>query len=109
MPDRLPTALWVDGVLATLTARGIFYYFAQKGDPSTGLLLLKLTDTRGKVRLLTQQRDFLEDKLVWVDALDIENPQEKDADAFIQKAIQRDPDLWALEIEDATLVNPFTV
>ncbi|MEZ5813348.1 MAG: DUF1491 family protein [Alphaproteobacteria bacterium] len=104
---QLPTALFVEGHLATLTTKGTFYYFIQKGNPSSGLILLKLNGLKGQVRLLTQQRDFMEDTLIWTNALDEETVEESKADAYIQRAISRDPDLWVLEIEDTEMNNPF--
>ena len=105
---QLPTSLFVEGHLATLTAKGTFYYFIQKGNPSSGLLLLKLNGLKGHVRLLVQERDFMEDTLVWANALDEETVEESKADAYIQRAISRDPDLWVLEIEGTEMNNPFT-
>lgn len=107
MGSSLPTGLYVDAHLATMTQNAVPYYFIQKGNHSSGLLLLKINALNGKVRLLVQERDFMEDKLVWTHALEEEVVEEKDADAYIERAIQRDPDLWALEIEDEGLVNPF--
>ncbi len=104
---QLPTALLVEGHLTNLTAKGTFYYFIQKGNPSSGLLLLKLNGLNGDVRLLAQERDFIEDTLVWVNALDKEIVEEAKADAYIERAISRDPDLWVLEIEDTEMNNPF--
>lgn len=107
MEARLPTALWVEGHLNVLTQRAVPFYFVQKGNNASGLLLLKLNGMKGAVKLLMQERDFLEDKLTWVNALDEEMVEEKRADDYIQRAIARDPDLWVLEIEDETLENPF--
>ena len=108
MPGRqLPTALLVEGRLAALAARAVPYYFVQKGNPSSGLLLVKINGLNGHVRLLIQERDFVEDKLVWVAALDGEIIEEARADAYIRRAVSRDPDLWVLEIEDRAMHNPF--
>lgn len=104
---QLPTALWVDAVLNTLTQRAVPYYFVQKGNHSSGLILLKLNGMKGQVKLLTLQRDFMEDTLIWVNALGEEMVEEKSADAYIQREVSRDPDLWVLEIEDETMNNPF--
>ncbi len=105
--DRLPTALWVDAHLSVMTRDAVPFYFIQKGNHASGLLLLKINGLKGQVRLLLQERDFMEDKLSWVPALEEEQVEEKKADEYIQRAISRDPDLWVLEIEDEGLVNPF--
>lgn len=105
--DRLPTSLLVEAHLKILTDRAVPYYFIQKGNPSSGLLVVKVCNLKGNARLLTQQRDFLEDKLVWINALDEEIVEESAADAYIQRAVGRDPDLWVLEIEDEAMTNPF--
>lgn len=107
MSDRLPTALWVDAHLEQLTKTGKFYYFIQKGNTSSGLVLLKLNGLQGRVRLLIQERDFMEYTLVWSAPMDEQIIEEKDADEYIKRAIERDPDLWALEIEDKKMNNPF--
>jgi len=107
MSDRLPTALYVDAHLKTLTAVGRFYHFIQKGNHSSGIVMLKLNSLTGVVRLLIQQRDFLNDKMTWINALDKETVDEHEADDYIQRAIARDPDLWVIEIEGRDMQNPF--
>ena len=108
MSERLPTALWVDAHLAAMTKNATPFYFVQKGNQASGLVLLKINGLKGHVKLLAQERDFIEDTLKWVNALDDEIVDEKQADQYIQRAIERDPDLWVLEIEDEALNNPFT-
>lgn len=104
---RLPTGLMVEAVLSTLSKNATPYYFVQKGNHASGLVVLKLNGLKGQVRLLAQQRDFMEDKLVWVNALGEEMVEEKSADEYIQREVSRDPDLWAMEIEDEEMKNPF--
>ena len=74
---RLPTGLYVDAHLATLTRDAVPFYFIQKGNHSSGLLLVKINGLKGQVRLITQQRDFMEDKLVWAPALEEEVVEEQ--------------------------------
>jgi hypothetical protein len=104
---RLPTKLWIDAVLLPLAGRGIYHYVHQEGDYSTGLILLKLEGLDGTCRLLTQQRDFMSNTLEWVPALSHEDVASSEADAYIARAVSRDPDLWVIEIEDREKKNPF--
>ena len=103
---RLPVHLWIDAQLRPLNDKGVFYYIHQKGDQNTGVILLKLNGLSGQCQLLIQQRDF-DDELGWIHALAQEVVEESDADAYIQRTISRDPDIWVIEIEDREMVNPF--
>lgn len=103
---RLPVHLWIDAQLAILNGRGIFYYVTQKGERNSGLILLKLNGLCGFCSVLIQQRD-LEGNLCWMHAFDKEQVEECDADQYIQRSINRDPDLWVIEIEDRDMQNPF--
>ena len=104
---RLPTALWLDAHLRRLGQQGISYYITQTGAYASGVILLKIVNTAEKsCRLLTQQRN-LDGQLVWMAALKQEIVEEKEADAYIQRATGRDPDLWVVEIEGRDGKNPF--
>ncbi len=106
--NRLPTALWVDAVLANIRASGGFYYIPHTGDHSTGLIMLKLNGLSQGCKVLTQQRS-LDGDLLWVNALEHEIVSEKDADAYIARSVNRDPDIWVIEIEDTNMCNPFDI
>ncbi len=69
--------------------------------------MLKLNSLQGKVKLIIQERDFMTDEMTWAPALEQETVEEPEADAYIQRAISRDPDLWVIEIEDRDMQNPF--
>lgn len=104
---RLPTNLWVQAGLALCSGRGVPAVVSHKGDPHTGIVLVRIATLDGRVRLLTQQRDLSGD-LKWIDALPSDAaPLESDADEYIQRARSRDPDLWIIEVEDRTGTNPF--
>ena len=102
----LPTHLLIDATLQTLSERGVFYYVLQRGEKGSGVILLKVSDRTGRCRLVMQQRD-LEGEMQWMAALAEEQVNEADADAYIQRSVSRDPDLWVIEIEDPEMVNPF--
>jgi len=103
---RLPVHIWIDAQLKPLNDRGVFYYIHQRGEQNSGIILLKLNGLEGQCRVLAQQRN-LEGEMGWMDATSKELVEEVEADQYIQRAITRDPDLWAIEIEDREMKNPF--
>ena len=102
---RMPTHLWVEGKIRELSSQGIGVYVLNKGERMGGLLLLKLIDCSGQCQLLTQQRN-LDGVLEWINALKKSVLDEVQADEYIKRSIDRDPDLWVIEIEGSE--NPFT-
>ncbi len=104
--SRLPVHLWIDAQLKPLNDRGVFYYIQQRGEKNSGVILLKLNGLHGACKLLIQQRD-LEGDLGWMRVLGKEQVEEDEADAYIERARSRDPDLWVIEIEDTQMQNPF--
>ena len=71
-----------------------------------GLVLLKLNMLDGGCLVLTQTRD-LDGRMAWLPAMKGEAVSESDADAYIERAVARDPDLWVIEVEDREGRNPF--
>ena len=106
MPNDLPTGLWVESQCAVLNAAGTAYYITQKGNHGSGVIMLKLLGRAGGCKLLIQQRD-LDGDLGWVNALDEEIIAESKADEYIHRTINRDPDIWVIEIETTDMNNPF--
>ncbi|MFP4313693.1 MAG: DUF1491 family protein [Alphaproteobacteria bacterium] len=105
---RLPTHLMIDACLNQLNGKGIFYYIVQRGDPNSGIILLKVNGLEKGCKLLIQQRD-LDGVLGWHNALNDDFPPESEIDAYIERSKSRDPDLWVIEIEDRDMQNPFEV
>lgn len=103
---RLPTSLWLDAHLRRLNEKGRGYYIVQKGAFAAGTVLLKINLLNGFCHVLIQVRDE-KGHLGWMDALKNEVVAESDADQYIRRAVDRDPDLWVIEIEDRAGINPF--
>lgn len=103
---RIPTSLWVEGKIRELSTQGVGVYVTHKGERHDGIVLLKLSDCRGRCKLLTQQRD-IEGVLGWVNIFQDDIIEEAKADDYITRAITRDPDQWVIEVETPELQNPF--
>jgi hypothetical protein len=104
--ERLPTELWVQAHLRRLSGEAIPAVLVRRGEAERGTVLLKLNLLDGGCRILTQARD-LEGRLGWLAALAGKLVPEAEADAYIARAVERDPDLWVIEIEDRSGRNPF--
>jgi hypothetical protein len=99
---RMPVHIWVEAEIRRLASEGYGVYVAARGDKTGGIVLQKISNLQGQCRLLIQQRE-LNGKLGWVDALGVEIADEKQADSYIHRATERDPDLWVIEIEDRSM------
>lgn len=104
--DRIPTALWVDAYLRRLGQQGIPYYITSKGAYASGTVLLKLNGLEEGCLLLQQQRD-INGVMGWMALFDGQKTEENKIDEYLRRAIERDPDLWVIEVEDRSFSNPF--
>ncbi len=87
---------------------GVGVYVLNRGDKTGGLVLQKVSNTTGDCRLMMQQRD-LYGVMIWTDALGAAIVTEIEADAYVKRAIDRDPDLWVVEIEDRAMENAMVI
>ena len=96
---RLPTDLWVKAHVKRCSAEGVPVIVARRGDPHSGIVILKLNQLDLGCRVMSQMRD-LDGKLGWLEALEGALVPEVEADAYIARQAERDPDLWVMEVED---------
>lgn len=106
MDDRLPTELWVAAHVRRCTVEAVPVYVVRRGDAHGGSVMLKLNLGAGGFRVLSQARD-LDGRRAWFGAFDGGAVAEAEADAYIGRAVDRDPDLWVIEIEHAAGWHPF--
>lgn len=104
--DRLPAELWIMAHVRRCVAEAVPVYVARRGDASGGSLLLKLNQGETGCRILTRTRDA-GGSLAWLAAFDDAPVPEDEADAYIARAVGRDPDLWVVEIEHREGWHPF--
>ena len=103
--DRLPTEFWIQAQLRRFNAAGIGAYLLRRGDTERGTVLVRLIGRDG-TRILTQVRD-LEGRLAWMGVKEGTVLSNADADAYVDRAINRDSDLWVIEVETRDGENPF--
>lgn len=104
--DRIPTHLWIGAVLRRCSADGVPAVVMRSGERMGGTVMVKLYQPGIGCRLMAQTRD-LAGRLGWYRAHKDEILAEPEADALIQRAVGRDPDLWVVEIESRDGRNPF--
>lgn len=96
---RLKTRLLVQAILRRYDQEAIPAYIRRKGDPDAGTILLKIATSRDTAIILTQARDA-DGRAGWLRQGGEQRLSDQDAEAAIEKAIRRDPDLYVIEIED---------
>jgi len=103
---RLKTRLSVMAAIRTCQGKGLNAVIARKGDEDAGAILIKQNLLGGGFRVLTQVRST-DGALGWMAGTGGEPVEESAADAYIARQIDRDWDLWVVEIEDKEGRNPF--
>ena len=103
--DRLPTEFWVTAQLRRFSSAGTGAYLIRRGDAERGTVSVRLVGAQG-VRILTQVRD-MEGRLAWMGVKEGATLPPTEADAYVDRAVQRDSDVWVIEVEAGDSENPF--
>jgi hypothetical protein len=74
-------------------------YLARRGDDDAGQVFLKISRLDGTATVLSQTigRDGAR---AWLRGTGAAPVPEAEADAYVKRHLQRDPDAWVVEIED---------
>jgi len=104
--DLPPSDIWIRAQIRRCSAEGVPATVVHRGEKNRGTLLLKLNLIEEGCRVLTQTRD-LDGRPAWLAAFKGAIVEESEADAYIEKAVNRDPDLWVVEIEHRDGWHPF--
>jgi hypothetical protein len=96
---RLLTHIMVGAAVRQGAGMGIPVTVAKRGEAERGAVLIKLNRGPAGCTALVQGRNLAGD-LVWQRATGPEPVPEATCDAYVAKALHRDPDLWVVEVED---------
>jgi hypothetical protein len=95
---QLDTSIWVYALIRRAELGGAFATVGRRGDSRGGAVLVKLVNRRaGEARLLAEATRG-DGERFWMQP--IASNEEPDLDAYIEKAVRRDPDIWVVEIDD---------
>ncbi len=94
----LSSDLWVSALIRRAEQGGAFATVARKGDARAGTVLVKVLNRQAGVTRVFAEALRGDGERVWMQPQD--STEETDLDAYIHRAVRRDPDLWVVEIED---------
>jgi hypothetical protein len=96
---RLKTGLWIKAQIRLCDIGAIPAVVSHRGDADAGAVLLKINRLGGGCEVLSRMRS-LDGELGWLRGTGTDPVDEAAADDYVRRQIERDPDLWVLEIED---------
>lgn len=103
---RLPTDMWVRAHIRRLSTQGKPIAVLRRGEPVGGLVVVRVNTLGEGTLILSQTRD-IDGNMAWLAANAGKRVPDSEADAYVERAVKRDPDLWVVEVEDRTGANPF--
>jgi GMP synthase (glutamine-hydrolysing) len=105
-PPRLKAEIWVQAALRSCGAAAIMATVARRGDTDAGIVLLKQNLLGNGFVVLTPMRAS-DGELGWIRGTGAQPVSEPEADSYIARQVNRDSDLWVIEIEDRNGILPF--
>ena len=94
----LSTDIWVTALIRRAEQGGAFAVVARKGDARAGAVLVKVLNTAERSSRLYAEATRMDGAQVWMQPA--RSSEERDLDAYVERALRIDPDLWVVEIED---------
>jgi hypothetical protein len=95
---QIHTDIWVYALIRRAQLGGAFATVGRKGDGRGGAVLVKLVNRRAGETSLLAEATRGDGETFWMQP--ILSTDERDLDAYIEKAIRFDPDVWVVEIDD---------
>jgi hypothetical protein len=106
MEARVKTQIWVQMALRLGDRDGRPGMVLRRGDADAGGVLVVLRDRENRLCVLSQTRTE-GGELAWLRATGADPVDQAKADAYIDRQVKFDPDLWVIEFDGPDLVPPF--
>jgi hypothetical protein len=100
MLPRLKAELWVKAHIRKCAGQNVPVMVTRRGDETAGTILIKVNRLGPGCMVFTPTTNFEDGSRMWLRGTGPDWVEEQDADAYIEKQIKFDPDVWVLEIED---------
>ena len=94
----LATDIWVYALIRRAELGGAFAAVLRKGDARAGAVLVKALDRRAGEARLYAEATRGDGERVWMQPAGAKT--EAELDAYVERAIRIDPDVWVVEIDD---------
>lgn len=100
MEPRLKAEIWIKAHIRKCATHNVPVMVTRRGDETAGSVLLKVNRLGPGCMVLSPTTNFDDGARMWLKGTGPGWVEEADADAYIDKRVKNDPDLWVLEIED---------
>jgi hypothetical protein len=94
----LSTDIWVGALIRRAEAAGAFAAVLRKGDARAGAVLVKAVNRPAGSARLYAEATRMDGERIWMQPAP--SDQEAELDAYIERAVRVDPDVWVVEIDD---------
>ncbi len=105
---NFPSDIWVAALIRRANKEGAFAVVTRKGDPRAGAILVRVWNSRASEMHIYAEALNAKGESVWIEP--VSATSEADLEAYVQRAVRIDPDIWVVDIEDVTgrhfLVEP---
>jgi hypothetical protein len=91
--------VWAGALIRRAELAGAFAMVLRKGDARAGTVLVKVIDRRDRTARLYSEAFRGDGERVWMEPVRADS--EAELDAYVERQVGRDPDLWLVEIDDA--------
>ena len=105
MEARVKAGIWVQAALRLGNAGGRYGAVLRRGDADAGGILVVLRGREG-LSVLSQARTA-EGEAAWLRATGPAAVDQAAADAYVERQLKVDPDLWVIEFDSPDLLPPF--